>query len=55
MQNKVLLNRLKKLERKATGGRKYYVFFGQPRRAELNRIPQNANIIVFVGEDKIAD
>lgn len=53
MQSKALLTRLKKLERKAMGGRKIFVFFGQPRKAELDRLPPGAKVIVFVGEDKI--
>jgi len=55
MQSKVLLKRLKRLERKAQGNRKYYVFFGQPSRAELAKIPPNAKVIIFVGENEIAD
>lgn len=53
MQSKALLTRLKKLERKAMGSRKIFVFFGQPRKAELDRLPPGAKVIIFVGEDKI--
>lgn len=55
MQSKALLTRLKKLERKAMGGRKIYLFFGQPRKAELDRLPPGAKVIIFVGEDKIPE
>ena len=51
MQSKVLLKRLKRLERKAQGNQKYYVFFGQPSRAELAKIPPNAKIIIFIEDD----
>jgi hypothetical protein len=55
MQSKALLTRLKKLEKKATGNKKFYVFFGQPSKAELERIPPSAKTIIFVGEDKIPE
>lgn len=55
MQSKVLLKRLKQLERKTQGNKKYYVFFGQPSRAELAKIPPNAKVIIFVGESEIED
>ena len=55
MQSKVLINRLKKLERKAQGNRRYYVFFRQPSKAELAKLPPNAKLFIFVGEDRIAD
>ncbi len=55
MQNKVLQNRLKRLERRANKDKTYFVFFGQPKRTELAKLPLNAKVIVFVGEDKIAD
>ena len=44
MQNKVLQNRLKRLERRANKDKTHFVFFGQPK---------NAKVIIFVGEDKI--
>lgn len=55
MQNKVLQNRLKRLERKANKGKRHFVFFGQPTRAELAKLPPNANVIIFVGENEIPD
>ena len=53
MQNKVLQNRLKRLERRATKDKPHFVFFGQPKRSELAKLPPNAKVIIFVGEDKI--
>lgn len=54
MQSKVLLKRLKRLERKAQGNRKYYVFFGEPSKVEKAKIPPTAKVIVFI-EDGIQD
>lgn len=53
MQNKVLQNRLKRLERWANKDKTHFVFFGQPKRSELAKLPPNAKVIIFVGEDKI--
>ena len=55
MQSKVLLKRLKRLERKAQGNRKYYVFFGQPSRAELAKMPPYAKAIILICENEIAE
>lgn len=55
MQSKVLLKRLKQMERKANGNKRLYVFFGKPSRAELAKLPPSAKAIIFVGEDKIPD
>lgn len=54
MQSKVLLKRLKRLERKAQGSKKYYVFFGEPSKAEKAKIPPTAKVVVFI-EDGIQD
>ena len=51
MQNKVLQNRLKRLERRANKDKTHFVFFGQPKRSELAELPPNAKVIIFVGED----
>ena len=83
MQNKVLQNRLKRLERRVIScanwqssmtvcwlflkisltnsqcynshkkAKTHFVFFGQPKRSELAKLPPNAKVIIFVGEDKI--
>ena len=53
MQNKVLQNRLKRRERRANKGKTHFVFFGQPKRSELAKLPPNAKVIIFVDEDKI--
>lgn len=53
MQNRVLQNRLKRLERRANKDKTRFVFFGQPKRSELAKLPPNAKVIIFVGEDKI--
>ena len=55
MQSKVLLKKLKQMERKANGKRRQYVFFGKPSRAELAKLPEGARVIIFVGEDDIPD
>ena len=52
MQNKVLQNRLKRLERRANKDKTHFVFFGQ-KRSELAKLPPNAKVIIFVDEDKI--
>ena len=51
MQNKVLQNRLKRANKDKT----HFVFFGQPKRSELAKLPPNAKVIIFVDEDKIKD
>ncbi|BCK85538.1 hypothetical protein MM59RIKEN_28570 [Pusillibacter faecalis] len=55
MQSKTLLKRLKWLERKAYSNQEYYLFFGQPRKSELAKVPQGAKVIIFVGEDELED
>ena len=55
MQSKALLTRLKKMEKKAIGNKKFYVFFGEPSRAELERIPPTAKVIIFINEDQIPE
>lgn len=55
MQSKVLLNRLKKLERKKDRNKYPFVFFGMPSRADLARMPPGARVIIFTDEDKIQD
>ena len=53
MQNKVLQNRLKRLERRANKDKTHFVFFGLPKRSEFAKLPPNAMLIIFVDEDKI--
>lgn len=55
MQSKVLLKRLKQLERKSQGNKKHFVFFGQPSKAELAKVPPGAKVHIFVGENEIKD
>lgn len=51
----MLIQRLKRLENKVIGSNKYYVFFGNPTKAELNKLPENAEVIIFIGEENIQD
>ena len=44
MQNKVLQNRLKRLERRANKDKTHFVFFGQPKRSELAGVLRDAMI-----------
>lgn len=56
MQNKVLLQRVKRLERKlAKENTRFFVFFSMPTKAQLAKIPEGAQVIVFTGEDEIED
>jgi len=55
MQSKVLLQRVKKLERKLIKDKTVFVFFEEPTAAQLAKIPEGAEVIVFTGEDEISD
>lgn len=55
MQTKVLLQRLKRLEKKARNPNNIYIFIGTPTKQELNKLNRYAKIIVFTGEEDILD
>ena len=55
MQSKVLLQRVKKLERKLIKDKTVFVFFEEPTAAQLAKIPEGVDVIVFLDEDKISD
>lgn len=55
MQSKVLLQRVKKLEKKLVKENPLFVFFEEPTAAQLAKIPERAKVIVFLDEDKISD
>ena len=55
MQNKVLLQRVKRLERKLVKEKPLFVFFEAPTAAQLAKIPERAKVVVFLDEDKISD
>ena len=55
MQSKVLLQRVKKLEKKLVKEKTLFVFFEEPTAAQLAKIPEGADVVVFLDEDKISD
>ncbi|MGI6751543.1 MAG: hypothetical protein ACOX4U_02855 [Anaerovoracaceae bacterium] len=55
MQSKVLLQRVKKLEKKLLKEKTIFVFFEEPTDAQLAKIPEGADVIVYTGEDEIED
>lgn len=55
MQNKVLLQRVKRLERKLAKEKPLFVFFEEPTAAQLAKIPEGSKVVVFLDEDKISD
>lgn len=55
MQNKVIMRRLKRLERKILHNNRAYIFFSMPSNRELANIPANTTVIIFYGEDEIQD
>lgn len=55
MQSKVLLQRVKKLEKKLIKEKTLFVFFEEPTQAQLAKIPEGADVVVYTGEDEIED
>ena len=55
MQSKLLLRRVKRMEKKVFRQQRCFVFFGTPSPEALAKLPPGASIIVFVGEDEIKD
>lgn len=55
MQNKVLLQRVKKLEKKLTKDKTLFIFFEEPTKAQLAKLPEGAEVIIYTGEDEIGD
>lgn len=55
MQSKALLQRIKKLERKLLHTNGLIIYFGEPSNAEFAKLPLNAQILIFVGENEIQD
>lgn len=55
MQAKMMLNRLKKIEKKVLKPLGLYVFFGEPSKTELAKLPPNSRIVIFLGEDELKD
>lgn len=55
MQSKVLLQRVKKLEKKLIKEKTLFVFFEEPTAAQLAKIPEGADVVVYTGEDEIED
>jgi hypothetical protein len=55
MQSKAMIKRLKRLEQKALKVKPLYIFFSEPSKAELAKLPKGAKVIVFIGEDELED
>ena len=55
MQTKLLLQRLKKLEKKVLKINELVIFFGEPSQMVLNKLPLNTKVLIFVGENEIED
>lgn len=55
MQAKIMLNKLKKMEKKVLHPCMGYVFFEEPTKLELSKLPPNARIVIFTGEKDIKE
>lgn len=55
MENKVLLKRVKNLERRLTKNKTLFIFFEEPTKAQLAKLPEGAEVIVYTDEDEIGD
>ena len=53
MQSRAMIKRLKRLEQKALKVNPLYVFFGEPSKAELAKLPHGAKVLIFTGEDEL--
>ncbi len=53
MQSKAMIKRLKRLEQKALKVKPLYIFFGEPSKAELAKVPSGAKVIIFTGEEDL--
>lgn len=50
-----ILNRIKKLESKNSGGVNMKIFFHLPEEKELSLLSDKTDVIVFIGEDKLEE
>lgn len=55
MQSKVMIQRVKNLEKKIIKKNAQFIFFTEPTEAQLAKLPPGANVIIFTGEDEIKD
>lgn len=51
----MMINKLKKMEKKVMHYDTMFIFFKEPSKIELAKLPPNSHIVIITGEDELKD